>query len=129
MKELGIADVAKVGARLLEAVTDPQVGRLLKAAEKGGFHGFLVAPLEAKQRAARRDLPALPTGARSVPAAAVTTVRALSDQVALVVRNIQYNEELARKNRRAHAPRRAEERFHGHHEPRAAHTPDVDHRL
>ncbi len=98
MKELGVTDVAKAGARLHEAVTDPQVGRLLKAAEKGGFHGLLTSPLEAKHELLgvicllyRRD--------EVVPAAAVATVRALSDQVALVVRNIQYNEELARKNR------------------------------
>jgi signal transduction histidine kinase len=98
MKELGIADVAKAGAQRYETVTDQQVGRLLKAAEKGGFHGFLTAPLEAKQELLgvicllyRHD--------EAVPLAAVPTVRALSDPVALVVRNIQYNEELARKNR------------------------------
>jgi len=97
MRELGIADVAKAGAQLHKAVTDPQVGRLLKAAEKGGFHGFLTAPFEAKHELLgmiclfyRRD--------EVVPAAAVATLRALCDQVALVVRNIQYNEELARKN-------------------------------
>jgi signal transduction histidine kinase len=98
MKELGVTDVAKAGARLHESVTDPQVGRLLKAAEKAGFHGLLTAPLEAKHELLgvicllyRRD--------EVVPATGVATVRALSDQVALVVRNIQYNEELARKNR------------------------------
>jgi signal transduction histidine kinase len=98
MKELGVTDVAQAGARRHESVTDPQVGRLLKAAEKGGFHGLLTAPLEAKHELLgvicllyRQD--------EVVPAAAVATVRALSDQVALVVRNIQYNEELARKNR------------------------------
>jgi len=97
MRELGIADLAKAGAQLHEAVTDPQVGRLLKAAEKGGFHGFLTAPFEAKHERLgmiclfyRHD--------ETVPAAAVATVRALCDQVALVVRNIQYNEELAHKN-------------------------------
>ena len=98
MKELGVADVAKTGARLYDAVTDPQVGRLLKAAERGGFHSFLTAPLEAKHELLgvicllhRRN--------EDVPPAAVPTVGALSDQVALVVRNIHYNEELARKNR------------------------------
>jgi len=97
MRELGIADLATAGAQLHDAVTDPQVGRLLKAGEKGGFHGFLTAPFEAKHEQLgiiclfyRHD--------ETVPAAAVATVRALCDQVALVVRNIQYNEELARKN-------------------------------
>jgi len=98
MKELGIADVAKAGAQLHEAVTDPQVGRLLKAAEKGGFHGFLAAPLDAKHELV--GLVCLLYRQNEVVAAtAVATVRALSDQVALVVRNIQYNEELARTNR------------------------------
>ena len=80
-----------------ETVTDPQVGRLLKAMEKDGYRGFLVAPLEAKHEVlgAVCLLAPRPT---SVPEAAVTTLRALCDQVALVVRNIQFNEELARKN-------------------------------
>ncbi len=97
-KELGLVDVARAGATHYESVTDPQVGRLLKAMEKDGFRGFLVAPLEAKQEVLgvvcllhRPDEP--------VPPAAVPTLRALCDQVALVVRNIQGNEELARKNK------------------------------
>jgi signal transduction histidine kinase len=99
MKELGIAEVAKGEARLYTAVTDPLVGRLLKAAEKAGFHGFLTAPLEAKHELLG-VICLLYRQNESVPAAAaMPTVRALSDQVALVVRNIQYNEELARKNR------------------------------
>ncbi len=98
MKELGIADVAKAGAQLHEAASDPQVSRLLKAAEKGGFHGFLTAPLEAKHELLG-VVCLLYRQNEVVPTAAVATVRALSDQVALVVRNIQYNEELARKNR------------------------------
>ena len=89
MKELGIADVAKAGAQLHEAVTDPQVGRLLKAAEKSGFRGFLAAPLEAKHELLG-VICLLYRQNEVVPPAAVATVRALSDQVALVVRNIQY---------------------------------------
>ncbi len=96
-KALGIVDVARAGAARYVTVTDPQVRRLLKAAEKDGYHGLLVAPLEAKHELLgvvcllnRLD--------ETVPEAAVPTLRALSDQVALVLRNIQYNEELARKN-------------------------------
>ena len=96
-KELNLVDVAGAGAARYDAVTDPQVGRLLKAMEKEGFRGFLVAPLEAK-----RELLGvaclLYRENETVPEAAVTTLRALSGQVALVVRNIQFNEELARKN-------------------------------
>jgi signal transduction histidine kinase len=96
-KELGLAEVARGGAHACDAVTDPQVGRLLKAMEKDGYHGFLVAPLEAKHEllgvVCLVNRPGEP-----VPPSAVPTLRALSDQVALVVSNIQYNEELARKN-------------------------------
>jgi signal transduction histidine kinase len=98
MKDLGIIDVAKTGAQLHEEVTNPQVGRLLKAAEKAGFHGFLTTPLEAKHELLG-VICLFYRQTEAVPAATVPTVRALSDQVALVVRNIQYNEELARKNR------------------------------
>ena len=96
-KELGIVDVSEAGAARHETVTDPQVGRLLKEMEKDGFRGFLVAPLEAKHEALGMVC-LLYEAEEAVPAAAVPTLRALSDQVALVVRNIQYNEELARKN-------------------------------
>jgi signal transduction histidine kinase len=96
-KELGIVEIAMSGAERYATVTGPQVGRMLKALEKDGFRGFLVAPLEAKHEMLgvvclvhRAD--------EAVPEAAVSTLRALGGQVALVVRNIQYNEELARKN-------------------------------
>ena len=96
-KELGIVEVARTGAERYDTVTDAQVGRLLKAMEKDGFHGFLAAPLEAKHELLG-VVCLLHRANEAVPEAAVPTLRALSDQVALVVRNIQYNEELARKN-------------------------------
>ncbi len=97
MRELGVAGAAKAGVRRCEEVTDPQVGRLLKAAEKDGFRGFLLAPLEAKNEAL--GVICLLYGKDHVVAdSAVPTLAALSGQVALVLRNIQYNEELARKN-------------------------------
>ena len=97
MKALGLAEFAAAGARQYEEVTDTQVGRLLKAVEKQGFRGLLLAPLEAKNELLglvcllyRQD--------EAIAESAVPTLRALCDQVALVVRNIQYNEELAQKN-------------------------------
>jgi signal transduction histidine kinase len=96
-KELGIVDIAGAGAQRYETVTDTQVGRLLKAMEKDGFRGFLAAPLEAKHELLG-VVCLLHRAGEAVPEAAVATLRALADQVALVVRNIQYNEELARKN-------------------------------
>jgi len=98
LRELGIAGVASAGAAQHETVTDATVGRLLKAAEKEGFRGFLTAPLEAKNEQLGTVCLLYRPG-ETVGEPAVATLRALSDQVALVVRNIQYNEELTRKNR------------------------------
>jgi signal transduction histidine kinase len=96
-KDLGIVDVARAGAEQHEAVTEPQVGRLLKEMEKRGFRGFLVAPLEAKHEVLG-VVCLLYTSQETVPASAVPALHALCGQIALVVRNIQYNEQLARKN-------------------------------
>ena len=97
MKDLGIADVAADGMRKYETVTDNRVGLLLKAIEKAGFHGFLVVPLEAKSDMLgvvcllyRRE--------QTIAESTLSTVRALCDLVALVLRTIQTNAELARKN-------------------------------
>lgn len=96
-KDLGIVEIAKEGAQRYETVTDPRIGRLLKAVEKDGFHGFVAAPLEAKHELLGAVC-LLYRKNQAIAASAVPTLRALCDQVALVVRNIQYNEELARKN-------------------------------
>jgi signal transduction histidine kinase len=98
LRELGITEVASAGAAQHETVTDATMGRLLKAVEKEGFRGFLTAPLEAKSEQLG-TMCLLYRAGENVGEPAVATLRALSDQVALVVRNIQYNEELARKNR------------------------------
>jgi len=97
MRELGLADAAEAGVRRYEEVTDPQIGRLLKTAEKDGFRGFLLAPLEAKNEVLG-IICLLYDKDQAVADSAVPTLGALSGQVALVLRNIQYNEELARKN-------------------------------
>ena len=96
-KELGIVEIAKTGAERYVTVTDAQVGRMLKAMEKDGFRGFLASPLEAKHEVLG-VVCLVHRANEAVPEAAVPTLGALSGQVALVVRNIQYNEELARKN-------------------------------
>ncbi len=97
LRELGIVELAAGGAARFETITDQAMARLLKIVEKEGFHGFLLAPLEAKNEQLG-VLCLLYKQNENVGDAAVATLRALSDQVALVVRNIQYNEELARKN-------------------------------
>ena len=97
VRKLGLVEIAAEGARLYDSVTDGRTGRLLKALEKEGFRDVLLAPLEAKSELLgvvcllyRPD--------QASREAALPTVRALCGQVALVVRNIQYNAELARKN-------------------------------
>ena len=88
MKELGLAEVAAAGARQHEAVTDPQIGRLLKTVEKEGFRGLLLAPLQAKNELLGL-ICLLYRQNETVVESTVSTLRALCDQVALVVRNIQ----------------------------------------
>jgi len=97
LKELGIVAVAEAGTQHYDAASDAKVARLLSALEKEGYHGFLVSPLEAKQELLG-IVCLLNRQRETVSEAAVATLRALTGQVALVVRNIQYNEELARKN-------------------------------
>ncbi len=97
MRELGLAEAATAGVRRCEEVTDSQMGRLLKAVEKDGFRGFLLAPLEAKNEVLG-VICLLYDKDHAVADSALPTLGALSGQVALVLRNIQYNEELARKN-------------------------------
>ena len=96
-KDLGIVDIARAGAEQHENVTEPQLGRLLKEMEKRGFHGFLVAPLKAKHEVLG-VVCLLYKSQEAVPVSAVPALDALCGQIALVVRNIQYNEQLARKN-------------------------------
>ena len=97
MRDLGVTEVSANGVQLCETAGDPKTNRLLKAVEKDGYHGFVVAPLQAKHEQLglvcllyRQD--------QAVPASATPTLQALCDQVALVIRNIQFNEELSRKN-------------------------------
>jgi signal transduction histidine kinase len=97
LRDIGVADAARGGAQVLDAVTDPRSGRLIKAAEHAGFRGLVLAPLEAKHELLGMVC-LLYRAAEPASTSAIPTVRALCDQVALVVRNIQYNEELARKN-------------------------------
>jgi signal transduction histidine kinase len=97
MKDLGVIDFAGDGARHFESVTDPKIGHLLKVVGNEGYRGFLAAPLEAKHEMLGAVC-LLYRPDETVADSAVPTLRALCDQVALVMRNIQYNEELARKN-------------------------------
>ena len=96
-KDLGLVELSRGGIRVCSDAPDQQVARMLKVAEKDGFHGFVIAPLGNKDDLLgavclpfRRD--------QYVPENLLPTLSALCDQAALALRNIQYNEELARKN-------------------------------
>ena len=97
LRELGLTDLTDQGPKRYDSVSDARVGRLLKAAEKSGFDGFVLAPLEAKNEVLGVVCLLYASG-DAVPDSAVSTTGALCGQVALVLRNIQYNAELARKN-------------------------------
>ena len=97
LQDLGLVELARGGCRICSEAPDPQVARMLKVAEKDGFHGFVVSPLGDKDDLLgvvwlpfRKD--------QYVPESLLPTLTALCDQAALAVRTIQYNEELARKN-------------------------------
>jgi signal transduction histidine kinase len=97
LRDLEIWTQAKDGVRTVDTVTDDQTRRLLKAAEAAGWHGFVIAPLEAMHEL-RAVMCMLRTRDREVDTAALPTVQALSSLAALVLQTIQYNEELERKN-------------------------------
>ena len=97
LRDLGLVDLSRGGCRICAEAPDPQLAHMLKVAEKDGFHGFVVAPLGGKDDLL--GLICLPFGrGQYVPESILPTLSALCDQAALAVRNIQYNEELARKN-------------------------------
>jgi len=97
LKDLGLVDVARSGCRICSEATDPQIARMLKAAEKEGLHGFVAAPLGEED--SLMGVVCLPFHRdQYVAESLLPTLVALCDQAALAVRTIQYNEALQRKN-------------------------------
>ena len=97
LKELGVVDLAREGAQVLDTANDTRSARLLKAIEQTDFHSLLIAPLAAQDEHLgmvgvfyRRDDP--PAGAK------VQVLVSLCGQLALVIKNMQYSEELRRMN-------------------------------
>jgi signal transduction histidine kinase len=97
LKELNINEFAKDGAKLCLTATEPKVARLLKAVEKDGYFGFLVAPLEAKDEMLGL-LCLLTRKGEVLEEERVPTITSLCNQLALVISNIHYNDELRRLN-------------------------------
>jgi signal transduction histidine kinase len=97
LRELGIVDIAREGAQVLDTASDTRSARLLKAIEQTDYHSLLVAPLAAQNEHLgmvgvfyRRDDP--PVDAK------VQVLVSLCGQLALVIKNMQYSEELRRMN-------------------------------
>ena len=97
LKELNLSEFAKGGAQLCLEATEPKVTRLLKAVEKDGYYGLFVAPLEAKDE--MLGLLCLLTRRNDTfDREKLPTITSLCNQLALVISNIRYNDELRRLN-------------------------------
>jgi signal transduction histidine kinase len=98
LKEHGILELVADGALLCTSADDPRRARLLKDLERDGFHGFLLSPLEVKGERLGLLCLIFKRG-EPVDDDAVRMLQAQGNLVAVVLRNIQDAEELARKNR------------------------------
>ena len=97
LRELGVVDIACQGAQVLDTANDTRSARLLKAIEQTDYHSLLVAPLVAQKEHLgmvgifyRRSDPPIETK--------VQILVSLCGQLALVIKNMQYSEELRRAN-------------------------------
>jgi signal transduction histidine kinase len=97
LKDIGVLELAKNGVAYCAAATDPRSAKLLKALEGDGLHGLLVVPLEAKEELLG-VVCYLYRGATTLSDSQQKTLTSLAGQLALVIKNIQSNEELRRFN-------------------------------
>jgi signal transduction histidine kinase len=98
LKEVGLVRIHPVGLPHVATVDDgTQSAHVLKLIEKEGFRDVVLVPLTAKDR--RLGLLCFITRpGEVVRESKLTALASLSSQLAVALRNIQYNEELARKN-------------------------------
>ena len=98
LKEVGLVRIHPVGLPHVATVDDgTQSAHVLKLIEKEGFRDVVLVPLTAKDR--RLGLLCFITRAGEVVRdSKLAALASLSSQLAVALRNIQYNEELARKN-------------------------------
>ncbi|HMK92622.1 MAG TPA: ATP-binding protein [Thermoleophilia bacterium] len=98
MKEVGLLRVHPSGLPHVARVDDgPQATHVLKVIERNGFRDIILVPLNAKDR--RLGLLCLLTrGPEQIHESKLAALASLSSQLAVALRNIQYNEELAQKN-------------------------------
>ena len=98
LKEVGLVRIHPVGLPHVATVDDgTQSAHVLKLIEKEGFRDVVLVPLTAKDR--RLGLLCFITRPGEVVRdSKLAALASLSSQLAVALRNIQYNEELARKN-------------------------------
>jgi signal transduction histidine kinase len=98
LKEVGLVRIHPVGLPHVATVDDgTQSAHVLKLIEKEGFRDVVLVPLTAKDR--RLGLLCFVTRPGEVVRdSKLAALASLSSQLAVALRNIQYNEELARKN-------------------------------
>ncbi len=98
LKEVGLVRIYPAGAPHVATVDDgTQSAHVLKLIEKEGFRDLVLVPLSAKDR--RLGLLCFLTRSGEVVRdTKLTALASLTSQLAVALRNIQYNEELTRKN-------------------------------
>ena len=98
LKEVGLVRIHPVGAPHVATVDDgTQSAHVLKLIEREGFTDLILVPLAAKDRHLGL-LCFLSRPGEPVRDTKLTALASLSSQLAVALRNIQYNEELAQKN-------------------------------
>jgi len=98
LKDVGLVRLQSNGLPHVATVDDGmQSAHILKLIEKESFKDIILVPLNAKDR--RLGLMCFLTqGAEAIRDSKLTALASLSSQLAVAVRNIEYNEELAQKN-------------------------------
>jgi signal transduction histidine kinase len=98
LKEVGLVRIYPAGLPHVATVDDgTQSAHVLKLIEKEGFRDLVLVPLTAKDR--RLGLLCFLTrSGEIVRDTKLTALASLTSQLAVALRNIQYNEELAQKN-------------------------------
>ncbi len=98
LKEVGLVRIHPVGQPHVATVDDgTQSAHVLKLIEREGFTDLILVPLSAKDRPLGL-LCFLSRPGEPVRDTKLTALASLSSQLAVALRNIQYNEELAQKN-------------------------------
>jgi signal transduction histidine kinase len=98
LKEVGLVRIHPVGLPHVATVDDgTQSAHVLKLIEKEGFRDVVLVPLAAKDRQLGL-LCFITRPGEVVRDSKLAALASLSSQLAVALRNIQYNEELARKN-------------------------------